>query len=305
MTISIEILNAQKPNRAGFAINEVSDDETVLTFKRKISEKIRLPVGQISLRLEPRGKALSDEQKICKLSFPTENPKLYYRDLGRQISWKTVFMCEYAGPLFIYPLFYRRPSFIYGAEAANGSVACVVTIALLCHTLHYAKRLYETQYVHRFSNATMPIGNLFKNCTYYWGFAAFIAYFINHPLFTSPGKLQIILALTTFLISEYGNYSIHILLRDLRPPGTKERKIPYPNANPLTKMYNYVSCPNYTYEVASWLSFTIMTQCFPVALFTTIGFLQMKQWANGKHRNYKAEFPNYPKDRTPIVPFLC
>jgi very-long-chain enoyl-CoA reductase len=39
---------------------------------------------------------------------------------------------------------------------------CVTTIALLCHCLHYAKRLYETQFVHRFSNGTMPQRNLFK-----------------------------------------------------------------------------------------------------------------------------------------------
>ena len=32
----------------------------------------------------------------------------------------------------------------------------------------------------------MPIFNLVKNCSYYWGFAAFVAYFINHPLYTPP-----------------------------------------------------------------------------------------------------------------------
>ena len=37
-------------------------------------------------------------------------------------------------------------------------------------TAHYAKRLLETIFVHRFSNATMPIMNLFKeriHNTYY------------------------------------------------------------------------------------------------------------------------------------------
>ena len=54
-----------------------------------------------------------------------------------------------------------------------------------------------------------------------------------------------------------------MLLRDLRPPGSTVRKIPYPNSNPLTKLFKYVSCPNYTYEFYSWLAFTIMTQCLP------------------------------------------
>ena len=49
--------------------------------------------------------------------------------------------------------------------------------------------------------------------------------------------------------------------------GTKERKIPYPTSNPLTILFNFVSCPNYTYEVGAWLSFTIMTQCLPGILF--------------------------------------
>jgi len=43
--------------------------------------------------------------------------KLYVKDLGPQIGWSTVFMAEYAGPLFVYLIFYARPSLIYGAAA--------------------------------------------------------------------------------------------------------------------------------------------------------------------------------------------
>ena len=41
--------------------------------------------------------------------------RLYFKDLGPQVGWSTVFVAEYAGPLFIYLLFYLRPSIIYGS----------------------------------------------------------------------------------------------------------------------------------------------------------------------------------------------
>jgi very-long-chain enoyl-CoA reductase len=62
---------------------------------------------------------------------------------------------------------------------------------------------------------------------------------------------------------ELGNLSIHVALRNLRPPGSKVRKIPYPTSNPFTQLFNLVSCPNYTYEVGSWIAFTVMTQSLP------------------------------------------
>nr|XP_023022267.1 probable very-long-chain enoyl-CoA reductase art-1 [Leptinotarsa decemlineata] len=107
-----------------------------------------------------------------------------------------------------------------------------------------------------------------------------------------------------FQICEIGNLATHILLRNLRPPGSTVRKIPRPDGFPLNKMFDLVSCPNYTYEVGSWIGFTLLTSCIPAGLFTIAGFYQMAVWALGKHRNYKKEFPDYPKGRKAIVPFI-
>ncbi len=253
---------------------------------------------------ERKDKALKDDVTLESIRVG-DGGILYFKDLGPQIGWTTVFLTEYAGPLLVYlPFFFRLP-FIYG-QNANSPVADVVTIAAICWVFHYAKRLLETIFVHRFSHATMPILNIFKNSGYYWGFAAFVAYFVNHPLYTPPmyGNIQIYAGLALFILCEIGNFSVHVTLRNLRPPGTKERRIPYPDSNPMSLMFYFVSCPNYTYEVGAWLGFTIMTQSLPALLFTLAGFGQMAQWALGKHRNYRKEFEKYPRNRKAIVPFV-
>ncbi|KAA8595097.1 hypothetical protein FQN60_012232 [Etheostoma spectabile] len=174
----------------------------------------------------------------------------------------------YTGPLVLYLMFYFRVPFIYAPKYDfTTSKHWVVHLACMCHSFHFFKRLLETLFVHRFSHGTMPLRNIFKFC-------------------------------------QIGNFSIHIALRNLRPPGSKTRKIPYPTKNPFTWIFLLVSCPNYTYELGSWLGFTLMTQCLPVAFFTLVGFIQMTVWAKGKHRSYLKEFRDYPPVRSPILPFI-
>ncbi|XP_060606566.1 very-long-chain enoyl-CoA reductase-like [Ruditapes philippinarum] len=223
-----------------------------------------------SYRTDPRGKMLKDEDRLGSLDLGNRG-KLYFKDLGPQVGWTTVFLTEYAGPLFIYLIFYARPSIIYGS-LADTPRATVVNIAAGCWSFHYAKRLLETVFVHRFSHATMPIMNIFRNSSYYWGFAALVAYFVNHPLYTVPsyGDAQIYGGLALFILSELGNLSIHLAFKNMRPAGSKVRKVPYPCGNPFTQLFNFVSCPNYTYEALSWVGFSVMTQCLPGMIFIFI-----------------------------------
>jgi len=285
-------------------VSSITSGSSIEDVKKRIHDSKKGPYpGRQMLRLEPKGKALGDGDKLGDVGLKSGD-KLYLKDLGPQIGWGTVFVAEYAGPLLIYLWIYTRPWIFYGADAASKPYAQVVHIAAIGWGFHYLKRILETIFVHRFSHSTMPLRNLFKNCGYYWGFAAYVAYHVNHPLFTAPSDIQVYIGAALFLISELGNLSIHLLLRDLRPPGSTARKIPYPNSNPLTILFRYVSCPNYTYEFYAWLSFTVMTQCLPAGLFCLAGLYQMTIWALGKHKNYKKEFKSYPRGRKSIIPFL-
>ncbi|XP_051572446.1 very-long-chain enoyl-CoA reductase-like [Myxocyprinus asiaticus] len=302
----VEILDAKTKEKL-LLLDKVEPTATVLDIKSMFhnSNQHWYPARQ-SLCLFPKGKPLRDEEVLQELPVGT-TATFYFRDLGAQISWGTVFLIECIGPLVIYLLFYFRLPFIYALKYEfTTSDHWVVHIACVCHTLHYVKRILETMFVHRFCHGTMPLRNIFKNCSYYWCFAAWMAYYINHPLYTPPyyGEKQVKTALGIFLFCQLGNFSIHIVLRNLKQPGSKMKKIPYPTKNPFTWIFALVTCPNYTYEVGSWLGFTLMTQCVPVLFFTVVGFIQMTVWAKGKHRSYLKEFKEYPTLRSPILPFI-
>lgn len=302
----VEILDLKTKEKL-LLLDKVEPTSTILDIKslfHKANPKW-YPARQ-SLHLDPKSKSLRDEEILQTLPVGT-TASFYFSDLGAQVAWGTVFLAECVGPLLMYLMFYLRLPFIYNPKYdLTTSKHWVVHLACMCHSFHYIKRILETLFVHRISHGTMPLRNIFKNCGYYWCAAAWMAYYINHPLYTPAlyGQQQVKAGLYTFLFCQLGNLSTHIVLRNVKPPSAKVKKIPYATKNPFTWLFALVSCPNYTYEVGTWVGFTVMTQCVPVALFTVIGFVQMAIWARGKHRGYLKEFPHYPTLRSSIIPFI-
>lgn len=178
------------------------------------------------------------------------------------------------------------------------------TAAMYYWCFHYAKRIYETFFVHKFSHATMPIFNLVKNCTYYWSFAAYVAYFVNHPLYTAPSLTQTQAALAFSVLCQFANWRCHVILSNLRSSGSGGYVIP------RGFLFSFITCPNYTAEILGWVGFTVATQTFPAALFTIVGALQMAQWAIGKHKRLRKTFDGlegrekYPRRWIMMPPFF-
>jgi len=282
----------------------VDSSSTVLELKKQFSKQKKLGVERQRFTFEHPTKgmvALTNDKETLSNYGVTSGTTIYFKDLGMQISWTLVFLAEYAGPLFVYPIFYYFSKQIYGLESQK---TFVQDLALLCYSLHYIKRILETIFVHRFSKATMPISNLFKNCIYYWGCTSMVSYFVNHPLYTPPATLNTYIGFGLWAFGEVMNLVCHIQLRNLRPAGSNVRRIP------RGLLFEFVSCPNYTVEILAWFGFSIMTQTLTSYIFTLLGAGQMYIWACGKHRNYKKEFTGkdgtelYPRNRKIIVPFL-
>eukprot|EP01101_Sappina_pedata_P013026 TRINITY_DN9337_c0_g1_i1.p1 TRINITY_DN9337_c0_g1~~TRINITY_DN9337_c0_g1_i1.p1 ORF type:complete len:314 (+),score=129.48 TRINITY_DN9337_c0_g1_i1:25-942(+) len=304
MTVDIKVVAFPRAARNGatppapkeLATISVESDASVEHFKSLLAKQIKLGPERhrILVGTERSSASLEDSKKISDYSL-ANNSIVYFKDLGPQISWKGVFLIEYFGPLLVYFLLYLQPSFLYGPS--NGHTL-TQHIAFLCWSAHYIKRELETLFVHRFSHGTMPLSNLFKNCSYYWGNAIIVAYFVNHPLFTEPPAVLLYIGLALFIVNELGNLYTHIILMNLRPAGSRERRIP------RGFLFEYVSCPNYFCEIVAWIGFSLMTQSLASYIFTAMGAFQMVIWAQKKHSQYRKEFPDYPKNRKILVPFV-
>ncbi|KAI9331079.1 3-oxo-5-alpha-steroid 4-dehydrogenase-domain-containing protein [Obelidium mucronatum] len=240
-----------------------------------------------------KGKSLQD----CGVN---DGDVIIFKDLGPQIGWTTVFLIEYLGPILIHAFFYYNQTLVYGSSAPMSKAQ---TFTFYCVVAHFLKREYETLFVHRFSNDTMPLRNLPKNCAHYWILGGLlVAYPVYRPGFVGPlalGEDLMYSVLGLYLYAEGSNLVTHSILANLRPVGSKARKIPYGYG------FNLVSCPNYTYEILAWISVTLLCGSFGAAIFTAVGAIQMYLWAVKKHKRYIKDFGDeYPKNRKILIPFL-
>ncbi|KAI3731091.1 hypothetical protein L1987_62274 [Smallanthus sonchifolius] len=230
---------------------------------------------------------------------------IVFKDLGPQVSYRTLFFFEYLGPLLLYPIFYYFHVYQYLGYETKRVIHPVQTYALYYWCLHYFKRIMESFFVHRFSHVTSPLSNVFRNCAYYWTFACFIAYYVNHPLYIPVSDFQMKIGFGFGLIMQVANLYCHIILRNLRGQnGNAGYQIP------RGFLFNFVTCANYTTEIYQWLGFNVATQTVAGYIFLVVAASIMTNWALAKHRRLKKLFdgkegrPKYPRRWVILPPFL-
>ncbi|PWW76680.1 hypothetical protein C7212DRAFT_319546 [Tuber magnatum] len=255
---------------------------------------------------------------------------VFVKDLGPQVAWRTVFVIEYLGPLFIHPLllYVVRP-YIYSSSPLNPLSYIpfgpslkpdqelpppTQTQTLLCAlvVLHFLKREYETFFIHRFSG-TMPFRYIFRNSAHYWILSGLnLAYSFYTPaaspaaswwpaaLNADNNSVIVYSVVSLWVFAQISNFKTHLILRNLRPANSTKRQIPKGYG------FNSVTCPNYFFEVLSWVCVWVLSGGnWAASLFTLTGMAVMFLWAQKKERRYRKEFGSaYKKKRNVIVPGL-
>ncbi|XP_057523774.1 very-long-chain enoyl-CoA reductase-like [Amaranthus tricolor] len=310
MKISVVTRSGKELFKGGVELN---DSATVADLQEAIHKKIKkfYPSRQrLTLPVDPGSKTrptvLNGKRSLKEYTNGNSNKlTVVFKDLGPQVSYRTLFFWEYLGPLIIYPIFHYFPVYQYLGYKEQRVIYPVQTYACYYWCFHYFKRIMETFFVHRFSHATSPLSNVFRNCLYYWSFGAFIAYYVNHPLYTPVSELQWKIGFGFGLICQLSNFYCHILLKNLRDPnGSGGYQIP------RGFLFNIVTCANYTTEIYQWIGFNIATQTVAGYVFVVVAAGIMTNWALAKHRRLKKLFdgkdgrPKYPRRWVILPPFL-
>jgi len=169
---------------------------------------------------------------------------------------------------------------------------------------HFVKRELETLFVHKFSAATMPFFNIFKNSAHYWLLSGFlIAYFTYWPTASTahdphPVNAVVLYAgIACFLVGEVGNLYTHLILSSLRSKGGSERGIPKGIG------FDVVTCPNYMFEALAWAGIWLTNWNWSTGVFVVVAVGQMALWAKKKESRYRKELGGkYKKKRYSMIP---
>ena len=194
--------------------------------------------------------------------------------------------------------------FIVLFAISNRKAELVPIVLLVLWLAHYVQRDMIFPFFLR-TNKRMPVlimffGLLFQTSNTYLQ-ARWIYHFANSEAYT-PSWLRdprFIVGVIFFIIGYIINRHSDLVLRELRKPGEKPGyKIPFGG------MFKYISSPNYFGEIIIWIGWGLMVWNWAGLLFIFWTIANLLPRARSHHKWYLEEFPDYPKERKAIIPFI-
>ncbi|EPB71070.1 3-oxo-5-alpha-steroid 4-dehydrogenase [Ancylostoma ceylanicum] len=185
-------------------------------------------------------------------------------------------------PSFALPLFY-----ITGSQSVPG------IIVLLAFLIHYLNRTFIYPFQIKSGNGTpwYICVSAIVFCTWngYLQGSYHSQYYQSDGFFSRPLTY---LGITVFATGMYINIWSDSILRNLRKPGE------------TGGMFEYVSGANFFGEIVEWTGYAIVSGSLPATAFAIFTMCNIGPRAIHHHRWYLSKFPDYPKNRKAIIPFL-
>jgi 3-oxo-5-alpha-steroid 4-dehydrogenase 1 len=127
------------------------------------------------------------------------------------------------------------------------------------------------------------------------GYGIFYVYSYNQEWLLS---WKFVLGTFIFLMGFFINKIADEKLRNLRRNHPGEYILPH------GWLFKYISCPHYFGEIVEWIGWAILTWSLPGLSFALFTFANLFPRAIVSHKWYKINFPEYPKERKAVIPFI-
>lgn len=175
---------------------------------------------------------------------------------------------------------------------------------LLLWEAHYVHRAFVFPFRRRGGEKRMPISIPLSA----FAFTSVNAYLNGRWIFTlAPASAydaawlrdpRFLLGAALFAAGYFINQQSDHILFHLRKPGETGYKIPKGG------LYGLVSCPNYLGEIIEWSGFALASWSLPGLCFALWTVANLLPRAVAHHRWYQEKFPEYPRERRAIIPYL-
>ena len=213
--------------------------------------------------------------------------------LGPAVNVKVGWMIQGSPSVIAFAIF-----FALGKYAAN----MLPLIFLALWQMHYLQRTYIFPLRIRGTRRTLTLSTIAIAMLFY-----IISGYLNGRYLTqfsdgySSGWLtdpRFIIGVIAFFTGMALNLHSDNILRNLRKPGETSYKIPHGG------MFKFVSCGNYFGEIIQWCGWAIATWSLPGLFFCVWTAANLAPRAISHHRWYLNRFPEYPKKRKALIPFM-
>jgi len=202
--------------------------------------------------------------------------------------------------VFVIPVWAVATFVIYDKYQRFADISATLIVYWILWATHFIQRGVIHPLILRYSMRNvgwdiflpmMPVNALFTFIN-----ASFLATTVFPSDYESDPRfaIGIIVFVLGFIINRWADWK----LRSLRADGSREYRVP------TGGLYEYVSCPNYLGEGLEWTGYLIGVWNWAALVWLLFCLSTFVPRARQNHAFYRHTFPDYPKQRKALIPFV-